>query len=71
MRNMKQITSSHKKTVLESTKIKEKQGKTCKCREKKILPAQRSVSPKRVVYKVTVEQKSSTKTRHLHRNNRK
>ena len=33
MQNMKQIISSHNKTVLESTKIKEKQGKTCNCKK--------------------------------------
>ena len=46
MQNTKQIISSYNKTELESTKIKEKQGKICNCRDKKIVPTQRPVSPK-------------------------
>ena len=61
IQNMKQIISSHNKTVLESTKIKEKQGKTCNCRDKKSCPLKGQCLQKGVVYKATVEQKPSKK----------
>ena len=54
MQNMKQIISSHNKTVLESTKI-------CNCRDKKSCPLKGQCLQKGVVYKATVEQKPSKK----------
>ena len=61
MQNMKEIISNYNKTVLESTKIKEKQGKTCNCRDKKSCPLKGQCLQKGVVYKATVEQKPSKK----------
>ena len=46
------IISNHNKTALESSKIKEKQGKTCNCRDKKYCPLKGQC-----LQKVTVEQK--------------
>ena len=61
MQNMNQIISSHNKTVLESTKIKAKQGKTCNCRDKKSCPLKGQCLQKGVVNKATVDQKPSKK----------
>ena len=58
---MKQIISNQNKTVLESIKLKEKQGKTCNCRHKKSCPLKGQCLQKGVVYKATVEQKPSKK----------
>ena len=61
MQDMKQIISSHNKTILESTKIKEKQGKTCNCRDKKSFPLKGQCLQKRVVYEANAEHKSCKK----------
>ena len=71
MQNMKQIISNHNKTVLESTKIKEKQGKTCNCRDKNILPSQRPVPSKGSGLQGNCGTETLEKTRYLYRNNRK
>ena len=59
MQNMKHIISNHNKTVLESTKVKESQGKTCNCRDKQSCPLKGRCLQREVVYKATVEQKPS------------
>ena len=56
MQNMKHIISNHNKTVLESTKVKESQGKTCNCRDKQSCPLNGQCLQRGVVYKATVEQ---------------
>ena len=56
---MKHIISNHNKTVLESTKVKESQGKTCNCRDKQSCPLNGQCLQRGVVYKATVEQKPS------------
>ena len=50
------IISNHNKTVLESTKVKESQGKTCNCRDKQSCPLNGQCLQRGVVYKATVEQ---------------
>ena len=65
MQNMKQIISSHNKSVFESIKKKEKkQGKTCNCRDKKILPNQRPVPPKGSGIQGNCGTETLDKTRH-------
>ena len=59
MQNRKQIISNHNKTVLESTKVKESQGKTCNCRDKQSCPLKGQCLQRGVVYKATVGQKPS------------
>ena len=59
VQNMKHIISNHNKTVLESTKVKESQGKTCNCRDKQSCPLKGQCLQRGVVYKATVEQKPS------------
>ena len=71
MQKMKQIISSHNKTVLESTKIKEKQETLATAGIKKILPAQRPVSPNGSGIQGNCGTETLEKTGHLHRNNRK
>ena len=71
MQNMKHIISNHNKTVLESTKVKESQGKTCNCRDKQSCPLNGQCLQRGVVYKATVEQIPSKTQDTLYRNHRK
>ena len=54
MNNAQQIINSHNKTILTSAA---ENNKLCNCREKKLLPPQRQVPSKGVVYQATVVQK--------------
>ena len=65
MQNMKQIISSHNKTVLESTKTKEKQGKNLQLQGQKILPSQRLGPPKRSGIQGNCGTETLEKTRYI------